>query len=103
VLKISVIESRSERRLISEGKLLAPQVTELRTASEKGQSGRSKPRDRPEELNGDQPGRRKRAAWVDERKGQIPLWRVCQTSCGNSPAEYQERSGDEEMKCLQQK
>jgi hypothetical protein len=66
VLKISVIESRSERRLILEGKLLAPQVTELRTASEKGQSGRSKPRDRPEELNGDQPGRRRHAAWVDE-------------------------------------
>jgi hypothetical protein len=79
VLNISVVERRSERRLILEGKLLAPQVTELRTASEKGQSGRSKPRDRPEELNGDQPGRRKRAAWVDERKGQIPLWRVYQT------------------------
>jgi hypothetical protein len=50
VLKISVIESRSERRLILEGKLLAPQVTELRTASEKGQSGRSKPRDRADDL-----------------------------------------------------
>jgi hypothetical protein len=38
VLKISVIESRSERRLILEGKLLAPQVTELRTASEKARA-----------------------------------------------------------------
>ena len=39
MLKISAIESRSERRL--EGNLLAAQVTELRIASEKGQSGRS--------------------------------------------------------------
>lgn len=50
MLKISGVESRSERRLILEGKLLAPWVPELRTACEKGQRGRSKPRDRPEEL-----------------------------------------------------
>jgi hypothetical protein len=35
VLNISVVERRSERRLILEGKLLAPWVTELRTACEK--------------------------------------------------------------------
>ena len=35
VLKISGVESRSERRLILEGKLLAPWVTQLRTACEK--------------------------------------------------------------------
>jgi hypothetical protein len=32
VLKISVVESRCERRLILEGKLFAPWLTELRTA-----------------------------------------------------------------------
>ncbi len=32
MLKISVTESRSERRLIVEGKLLGPWVTELKTA-----------------------------------------------------------------------
>jgi len=35
VLNISVVERRSERRFILEGKLLAPWVTELRTACEK--------------------------------------------------------------------
>ena len=35
MLNISVVERRSERRLILEGKLLAPWVTELRTACEK--------------------------------------------------------------------
>jgi len=35
VLNISVVERRSERGLILEGKLLAPWVTELRTACEK--------------------------------------------------------------------
>jgi hypothetical protein len=59
-LNISVVERRSERRLILQGKLLAPWVAELRTACAKGQCGRSKPRDRPEELNGHQPGRRRR-------------------------------------------
>jgi hypothetical protein len=39
VLKISGVESRSERRLILEGKLLAPWVTELRTACEKARAG----------------------------------------------------------------
>ncbi len=34
MLKISVVESRSERRLIVEGKLLGPWVTELETACE---------------------------------------------------------------------
>ena len=38
VLKISVVESRSKRRLILEGKLLAPWVTELRTACEKARA-----------------------------------------------------------------
>jgi hypothetical protein len=38
VLKISVVKSRSKRRLILEGKLLAPWVTELRTAYEKARS-----------------------------------------------------------------
>jgi hypothetical protein len=38
VLKISVIESRSERRLILEGKLLAPWAAELRTACEKARA-----------------------------------------------------------------
>jgi hypothetical protein len=38
MLKISVVENRSERRLISEGKLLATWVTELRTAYEKARS-----------------------------------------------------------------
>ncbi len=38
VLKISIIESRSERRLILEGKLLAPWAAELRTACEKGRA-----------------------------------------------------------------
>jgi hypothetical protein len=35
VLKITGVESRSDRRLILEGKLLAPWVSELRTACEK--------------------------------------------------------------------
>jgi len=35
VLKMSVVETRNQRRLILEGKLLAPWVTELRTACEK--------------------------------------------------------------------
>ena len=35
MLNISVVERRSERGLILEGKLLAPWVTELRTACEK--------------------------------------------------------------------
>ena len=38
MLKISGVESRSERRLILEGKLLAPWVTELRTACEKARA-----------------------------------------------------------------
>jgi hypothetical protein len=32
MLKISVVESRTERRLVLEGKLIAPWVAELRTA-----------------------------------------------------------------------
>jgi hypothetical protein len=32
MLKISVVDSRSERRLVLEGKLIAPWVAELRTA-----------------------------------------------------------------------
>ena len=35
MLKMSVVETRNQRRLILEGKLLAPWVTELRTACEK--------------------------------------------------------------------
>jgi hypothetical protein len=35
MLRISIVESRSERRMILEGKLLAPWVTELRTAWER--------------------------------------------------------------------
>ena len=35
MLKMSVVETRNQRRLILEGKLLAPWVTELRTAYEK--------------------------------------------------------------------
>jgi hypothetical protein len=38
VLNISVVEHRSERRLILEGELLAPWVTELRTPCEKARS-----------------------------------------------------------------
>jgi hypothetical protein len=38
MLKISVIESPSERRLILEGKLIAPWVIELRTAFEKARA-----------------------------------------------------------------
>jgi hypothetical protein len=38
VLKISVVESLSERRLILEGKLFAPWVTELRTACEQARA-----------------------------------------------------------------
>lgn len=38
VLKISAVESRIERRLILEGKLFAPWVTELRTACEKARA-----------------------------------------------------------------
>jgi hypothetical protein len=35
MLKISIVESRSQSRLIVEGKLVAPWITELRTACEK--------------------------------------------------------------------
>ncbi len=38
MLKISVMESQSERRLILEGKLIAPWVIELRTAFEKARA-----------------------------------------------------------------
>lgn len=38
MLKICVVESRSERRLILEGKLLAAWVTELRIACEKARA-----------------------------------------------------------------
>jgi hypothetical protein len=38
MLKISVIENPSERRLILEGKLIAPWVIELRTAFEKARA-----------------------------------------------------------------
>jgi anti-anti-sigma regulatory factor len=38
MLKISVIESRGERPLILEGKLLAPWAAELRTACEKARA-----------------------------------------------------------------
>lgn len=38
MLKISVIESPSERRLILEGKLIAPWAIELRTAFEKARA-----------------------------------------------------------------
>ena len=35
MLKISVVESRNQRRLVLEGKLLAPWVAELRTACQR--------------------------------------------------------------------
>jgi hypothetical protein len=35
MLKISIVESRTERRLILEGKLIPPWVAELRTACER--------------------------------------------------------------------
>ena len=38
VLNISIVERRSERRLILEGKLLTPWVSELRTACEKAEA-----------------------------------------------------------------
>jgi hypothetical protein len=38
MLKISVVESRGERPLILEGKLLSPWVAELRTACEKARA-----------------------------------------------------------------
>jgi hypothetical protein len=38
VLNISIVERRSERRLIWEGKLLAFWVSELRTACEKAEA-----------------------------------------------------------------
>ena len=43
MLKISVIDRRTERRLVLEGKLIAPWVAELRTAwrTANGQIGRS--------------------------------------------------------------
>ncbi len=53
MLKISVVDSRIERRLVLEGKLIAPWVAELRT-SRGGERIRHQPR------------RRKRTLGIDE-------------------------------------
>ena len=37
-MKISVVEARNQRRVVLEGKLLAPWVTELRTVCEKARA-----------------------------------------------------------------
>ena len=39
MLKISICEGRNQRRLLLEGKLIAPWATELRTACEKAKAG----------------------------------------------------------------
>lgn len=39
MLKISIVESRNERRLILEGKLIAPWTAELRPACEEARAG----------------------------------------------------------------
>ena len=51
-MKISVVEARNQRRVVLEGKLLAPWVTELRTACEKARADLQK-RELVIDLNGE--------------------------------------------------
>ena len=51
-MKISVVEARNQRRVVLEGKLLAPWVTELRTVCEKARADLQK-RELVIDLNGE--------------------------------------------------
>jgi hypothetical protein len=100
MLKISIFDTSSHRRLVVEGKLIAPWAAELSTAW----------RNATADLNGRElvidvkcltaiKGRRKRTSGADERRSQVSLFR-CVHQAGPEtarPRDTQKCPGGEEM------
>jgi len=78
-MKISFVERPRRRRLIVEGKLVAPWVAEFATACEKAKVDLHHGRELIVDLrnvNGHHPRGRKRTAAADYGKGQVPMRRI---------------------------